>query len=788
MVQEKPSTESDFEAEIHNALRLAFPWLPDGSIRHQTTFSFQLGQEKKTINNVSRRDNAYARADILLKWNEQPLAILELKRPGVPINSDDEHQGLSYARILQPNAPLVVVTNGTDCKLLETHTGKEWIPENPSEETFANLVKSAALAAKKDLKFAISTLMGSNSQIWTQAIKQTSAQKIKELSGDWRQSLLPFVSGFLIPRKATQTVLQKLREGTRLLFVEGPPLIGKSNILRELFMETRDANELVILIVEADTGKGLLKQLAHSLSQALTWAVSKNDVRSWLLHLSNADGPALVLAIDGIKLDRDKFINDINDLSSPEFGSSLQIVVALDDTVADRLVYNSTGRNLSAIGRRAIRVTVPTLEDEEFAKALGILWDHRARVMSGGEFSPELRLPWVLRAVMSEIATQSQYGDKKLATAIPPSLGIDLIAHARKHLGNDERRRQLRAVAEAVIEDAQDQSRPISLILQSMVTFVLRRKTLDRHLKRAEIEKLIKLGYLRPRRHKSGTYILVVRVPELVASEAADVLAGELLPRSQSDAADAAEWLSETASNIPLGDILGAQALTDAATQTEPLSFSLITHLLRSSPEQRSVKPGTKMAMLWPGKGTINVTFQNEGAIEVEAHGHRRMLTPEPNDEDQITYSNPHSWLILSHLAGLRLAMEDEKGRLTLVSSRILLEVGACPIVLLRPHAEGMLFEIPIHELPNHGATICHELGMLEPITLSIFNFLHMEVENAEEWINESVRQASFPLLMRIDIALKELSELADTEIAKFAQRMLDEVVGPALMKLGPLH
>ena len=787
MVKDRPSTESDFEAEIHKALRLAFPWLPDGSIQHQTTFSLKLGQKEITIDHNNRQDTAYARADILLKRDEQPLAILELKRPGVPINSDDEEQGLSYARVLRPNAPLVVVTNGTDCRLLETHTGEEWLPENRSEQTFADLVMSAAVAAKKDLKFAISTLMGSNSQIWTQAIKQTSAQNIEELSGDWPESLLPFVSGFLIPRKATQTVLQKLCEGERLLLVEGPPLVGKSNVLRELFMETRDANELVTLIVLADTGKGLLKQLAHTLSQALTWAVDKNDVRSWLLHLSNADGPTLVLAVDGISSGRDKLINDINDLSSPAFGSSLQIVVALDDIVADRLVHNSTGRSLSAIGRRAIRVIVPPLEDEEFDKALGILWDHRAEIMNGGKFSPELRLPWVLRAVMSEIATEAQYADKKLAAVIPPFLGISLIAHARKHLGNDELRRQLHAVAEAVIEDAQDRSRPISLILQSVVIFVLRRNTLERHLKHAHIEKLIKLGYLRLRRHESGTYIFVVRVPELVASEVADVLAVELLQRSQSDVADAAEWLSETASNVPLGDIIAAQALIDAATQNEGLSFNLITHLLHSAPQQDSIKPGTKVAMLWSGNRTINVTFQDEGAIEVEAHGHRHMLTPEPNDEDQITYSNLHSWLILSHLAGLRLAMEDEKGRLTLVSPKILLAVGACSTVLLRPSAEG-ISEMPVHELPNHGSVICHEVGILEPITLSIFNFLHMVVENAEEWIDESVRQESFPLLMRIAIALKELSRSAQEERAKFAQRMLDEVVKPALTKLGPIH
>jgi hypothetical protein len=39
-------TEAGLEAEIHSALRKVFPWIPDGSIRHQTKFSFAFGKAK----------------------------------------------------------------------------------------------------------------------------------------------------------------------------------------------------------------------------------------------------------------------------------------------------------------------------------------------------------------------------------------------------------------------------------------------------------------------------------------------------------------------------------------------------------------------------------------------------------------------------------------------------------------------------------------------------------------------------------------------------------------------
>ena len=142
----------------------------------------------------------------------------------------------------------------------------------------------------------------------------------------------------------------------------------------------------------------------------------------------------------------------------------------------------------------------------------------RVGIMKGGQSSEEFRLPWVLRAVVSNIVSQPQYADESLAAAIPPIMGIDLIGHARDRFGDDELRRLFRATAQAAIEDAQDQRRPISLILESIAVYVVRRQTLRKFLEHTEIEDLIERGCLRPVLHESGTDILVVRLPELLAS------------------------------------------------------------------------------------------------------------------------------------------------------------------------------------------------------------------------------------------------------------------------------
>jgi type I site-specific restriction endonuclease len=102
------------EAEIHSALRKAFPWIPDGSIRHQTKFSFTFGKAKIDVDGAAD-SQAEGRSDILLYWGDKPLAVLELKRKGLAIKPGDIEQGLSYASVIRPRFPLVVVTNGEDC-------------------------------------------------------------------------------------------------------------------------------------------------------------------------------------------------------------------------------------------------------------------------------------------------------------------------------------------------------------------------------------------------------------------------------------------------------------------------------------------------------------------------------------------------------------------------------------------------------------------------------------------------------------------------------------------------
>lgn len=70
------------------------PWLDVTTIKHQFTFSFQLGHSPITIDGRASSKRR-GRLDILIEKGSQRLVILELKKPGQPLDADDVAQGLS---------------------------------------------------------------------------------------------------------------------------------------------------------------------------------------------------------------------------------------------------------------------------------------------------------------------------------------------------------------------------------------------------------------------------------------------------------------------------------------------------------------------------------------------------------------------------------------------------------------------------------------------------------------------------------------------------------------------
>jgi hypothetical protein len=768
-------TEADLEAEVHGAIRKVFPWLPAGALMHQVRFSFTVGRVRLTIDGAATA--AEGRTDVLVQAHGKPLAVLELKRHGVSLTPDDKAQGLSYANVMKPRFPLLILTNGDETQLIEAHSGTPWQPTTFSEEEFAKLVAAAGRAATHDLKQAVSTLMGTNPDVWLQAVRATSQFTIDEMSGSWDDPLYPFVRGFILPRKATMAAAAALRKGQRFLLVRAAPLAGKSNLLRELVLRASNMADMAVLFVVADEGRGIIASIADLLATTLAWPITPDEARHWLMRVSRSGGPALVLAVDGIGSNHDAARRELEDLSSPAFGPQLKLVVTADDTTARRLMQHPSARQGTAIGRRVdTRIAFGRLDDDEFKVAADALWDARLALQHGAAMAAELRVPWVIRALGAHYAPGPDDPPDQ-APVLPAQLSLELLAHTRRRFTDAELRRKFHGTAHAVLHDATDAALSPHLKLEATATFVVRRSTLLQHLERPDVDDLMAHGFLKPAIHESGDDVLFVRVPELLASEASRALAASLPGRSREDASEAARWLAILASRLPLGDIIAAQAFMDAAQAAGTLPTAIIDALARTPPRQESVARGTRALMHFPGHGIVEVTLEQDGSFTAEIHGTRQKIDADPGDPPTVLHDF-HPWLILSHLAGHHIVCGPQNTRLDL---ELLGLVGSCRHVLRRPDDILRQHGLATHHLPGYGDIVCHTAGIVEPITFSLFNMLSREGPQQGPWIDRALASNSAALLARLDIALRETSKLLDPVAAPWAARLLRSRVEPAL-------
>jgi hypothetical protein len=297
---------------------------------------------------------------------------------------------------------------------------------------------------------------------------------------------------------------------------------------------------------------------------------------------------------------------------------------------------------------------------------------------------------------------------------------------------------------------------------------------------------LLNSGLIREARSQSGENIYVIRLPELMASELAGLIAEALPELSRKDPAEAIDWLTTAAGDFPLGDVIAAQALVDAAIRNHGLSIQLIAELRMRPPEQKAIEPGTRMAGLTPGIGVFSTTMQENGVTLLEYEGHEELLEPaERQGGKRVAYTNLHPYLILSHLAGqaFELAGADTTPAPRL-DPDLLLGVGSSPVVLRRPGGDPNVSSVPVHNISDDLSIICHKAGIVEAITLSLLRFFgREETPMRDQLIDLALEEAEPALLARLDIALRQTAQSADAPRAAWAATVRNDRLKSLLIK-----
>lgn len=766
--------EAQLQAYVLGLTRKAFPHIPPESFRIEKHFKLQFGH------NVHNHDGttyweAHGRADLLVFHKERPLALFELKREDKILREKHFKQGQSYTTKLFPRPPLIIVSNGKDTWVRQVDDGAPLPKDLDGAVVIEKIFENVGKLAAANNSWAIEVLMGPETHVWVEAVRLRTDELIERHSGDPTDSRKPFGRGILFHRRATAAIIEKFEAGTKAVIVEGPPLAGKSNVLRDFAIATRSAPDWAMLMVNGATaGPGLFQRIANVLGPALEWTLSADDVRTWLRRMSHSTKmPALVLAVDGLK-PGSPVAQDFEELADTGFGAGLRLIGCTDR--ASDILLDTTGRGETAMSTISEVVEVEPLDDGEFEAFQEHLARARILFYPGAELANEYRTPWLLRSVVSSGSSPEQ---EDVANVIPATMGLTLVRAARAHfMALHEVVRQHRLLARDALAD--EETPDPELALASANAFVIRRDALSPAGEEAAV-KLEAQAWVSFYRHHTGEDVVAFRVPELFMSELALELADAVNAAIDDDPEDAWIELVWQAHRFFLGDILGAQALFDLGKKRGSLPMSLIAPLMDDSPKAESM--AGKTIGLQKADGTIiNLRFNEEGAValaDAQCNALSEYLPPSEDDDPGTMYGDMVSWMILSQFARVRSSagttIEDR------LDIQIMLWVGKAEMPLMRGGDFASLRPHSIQGLGKAGSILSAEHALAEPLTSAIHNLFHSEWRDLDFFFEEVVKAGALPLTCRVHHALHMLQGATAPGLEAWAKEKMASIVHPLM-------
>ncbi len=135
--------------------------------------------------------------DILIKRGDENLFLVEVKAEGKKLTQEDAGQGISYASLIRPLPPFVVLTNGKDWKLYETLTKKEVTKRkiSPDSDFKVNLPEGwEAEALKYFLGLSVENLLAFS--------KAQASEELTELIGSKDNPSPKFIPELFVEREA----------------------------------------------------------------------------------------------------------------------------------------------------------------------------------------------------------------------------------------------------------------------------------------------------------------------------------------------------------------------------------------------------------------------------------------------------------------------------------------------------------------------------------------------------------------------------------------------------------
>jgi len=295
------SIERTIEADA--GVQVVLPYLtalgirPD-QIRAQHTFSLRLG--RNMIHSVGGRGVQTGRYDFLILNPEgRPLFIVELKAPEESLTDDDRDQAISYARLVDPIAPVALVTNTRISRLYDTIT-KELLE---TADTATLIRGKGRLTADEDLRVradALEHFIGYSLANVSAFSRLQRAARMRTLRGGDGRHERKYEPDIYVRRESVREDITSFLGSSATVFaLGGKSGYGKTNEMCAVAEELGESHVVLFF-----TGLEMSGPLASVVVEEFNWFFSESlplpQMCRRLARLAERSGRPLVIMLDAV--------------------------------------------------------------------------------------------------------------------------------------------------------------------------------------------------------------------------------------------------------------------------------------------------------------------------------------------------------------------------------------------------------------------------------------------------------------------------------------------------------
>ena len=311
----------------------------ESNLSYEDNFTIKLGK-----NTIKKKDYISGRLDILVKLDNTPFLLWEMKKEGLQISDEEIGQAISYARLTEPITPYTIVSNGTNTLIYNTFN-KELINQGDLKKEYSTPNFNETINYRMD---ALSEIICYSKNNLITFLKNINNREIERVKGN------KYIKELYVPRIEVHELFNDFLENDcKLFFITGESGIGKTNTMCNL-LENNINTSMILFYNACFISNSIINQIMYDFNFGFDEQLLNRQLFNRINLLAKKENKYFIICIDAIdelaiqnpQIEIDKILNIVSEFSNIKICLSCK-----DSFVKDFEEVNGISSKLKNISR-----------------------------------------------------------------------------------------------------------------------------------------------------------------------------------------------------------------------------------------------------------------------------------------------------------------------------------------------------------------------------------------------------------------------------------------------------